>query len=145
MYRKMGLKRSHAKVGIALCKSTALMNRWSRTHSWVDRARAWDRHLDQATTQSAIEGAVADARERHLDLSRSIQELVRKRLETLQPDDVTPAMLDRLLKVAYELELLSLGEPTQATKVTGIEGGDTAVGIVIDWHESDKSPENLPE
>lgn len=51
-YRDMGTARSTSKVGQALGKSKALMDRWCHQKAWVERCRAFDRHEDAAQVES---------------------------------------------------------------------------------------------
>lgn len=44
-YLELGVGRSNAKVGQALGKSKALMDRWSKAWAWVDTAQEWDNYL----------------------------------------------------------------------------------------------------
>jgi hypothetical protein len=86
LYRDMGAERSLAKVGRELGKSTALMERWSATHDWVDRVKALEardamlmrdavqRHLaeraeDHARRESKLREKALEVRERAMDRS----------------------------------------------------------------------------
>lgn len=57
-YRDMGSERSLDAVRRKLGKSQALMERWSSRWQWVERAKAYDMHLD-AIRVAAREQAVA--------------------------------------------------------------------------------------
>jgi hypothetical protein len=58
-YVNQGPTRSLAAVGEALGKSEGLIERWSRRHNWVDRARAHDARL-AAVEREAAEGQLRD-------------------------------------------------------------------------------------
>jgi hypothetical protein len=103
-YRDMGTARSLAKVAREVGKSTPLMERWSRKHSWADRSAAYDRHMDAVQVES---------------YKRQTHKIVRQQTE----------LADKLLrKLDANLDLLSPGmDPSirwtnafaAATKVQG--------------------------
>ena len=47
LYLEMGADRSIRAVSQELGKSKTLIDRWSRTHNWVERCRAWDNQIRQ--------------------------------------------------------------------------------------------------
>lgn len=51
-YRDMGAKRSIRSVARVLGKSDTLMGGWSSQHDWPNRARAYDRWMDQQATKA---------------------------------------------------------------------------------------------
>ena len=73
-YRNLGLRRSLARVGQRLGKSTALMERWSVRWAWVERCREFDAWSDaQARRAYAIEAR--DLAVRQAALGRAASEL----------------------------------------------------------------------
>lgn len=46
VYRDMGGKRSTGKTQQTLGKSKRMIDAWSSRHDWVERCRAFDRHMD---------------------------------------------------------------------------------------------------
>lgn len=75
-YRDMdATERSLSKTARALSKSKPLMSGWSRKHSWVRRARAWDDHRDAEMREAEI----AERRKmgkRHAQQARSFGRLL---------------------------------------------------------------------
>lgn len=61
-YRDLGPKRSMDAVGKGLGKSLALMERWSARHSWVERAREYDAHLDSIRVAAREQSVAKQAR-----------------------------------------------------------------------------------
>ena len=122
-YRDMGSSRSIAKVAQQLGKTTTLLNRWSSRWNWVLRAQQYDDELERRARLDR-EQEIKDTRRRHLQLARLLLNKVYERMQSLEPDDITPATLDRLLRVSAELELTSLGisSRTTRTEVVGPEG-----------------------
>ena len=97
-YRDMGPARSLAKVGEKLGKSTALMERWSSRHGWVERVAAWeaeeDRHRREAHLQEIEEMSKRQAQDA-LAIQQALSMPVTNLLEQLRDDpDALTAMLD---------------------------------------------------
>src|SRR5262245_35576295 len=70
VYRDLGPRRSLRAAATAFYGRSAAglerqLDKWSRAFHWVDRASAWDRHLD-AETCRAQEKARHDMAERHV-------------------------------------------------------------------------------
>lgn len=55
LYRDMGEERSLAAVCQVASKDRAQIGRWSRKWRWVERVRAWERHLDQVRRDEQVE------------------------------------------------------------------------------------------
>lgn len=76
LYRHMGPERSVIKVAQKCGKYRSQIGRWSSKWSWVDRAAAWDQHLDKQA-QKALEREEIAARKamkkRHRDMGLSFQ------------------------------------------------------------------------
>lgn len=88
-YRDLGPARSLAKVGQMLGKSTALMERWSVEHSWVDRVAALEAR-DEMLRREAVEAhakAHAEDRARReaalLDRALGVREAAMGQAETM--------------------------------------------------------------
>ena len=114
-YRDMGSSRSLAKVGTQLGKSNTLPERWSSRWSWVLRAQQYDDDLE-GRARLDREQEIKDTRQRHLQVARMLLSKVYEQLQSLESDDITPATLDRLLRVSAELELTSLGISSRTTR-----------------------------
>jgi hypothetical protein len=127
-YRDLGPRRSLRAAATAFYgrTSSALerqLDNWSRAFSWVERAGAWDRHLD-AETRQALEEARREMVERHLREARTMQGKALQRLQALTPEELGPADLLRYIVEAVKLERLALGEPdtVQRHELTGRGG-----------------------
>lgn len=101
----------------------------SHIFRWTERAQAWDRHQDQAN----IERLMAERRdmiERHRRIANrliataldSIRALEEEGSEPLPPADIV-----RFVKLATDIEVRALGEPSQTVAVTGPAGGPIVV------------------
>jgi hypothetical protein len=127
-YRDLGPRRSLRAAATAFYgrASAALerqLDKWSRDFGWVERANAWDRHLD-AEARQAQEEARREMVERHLREARSLQGKALQRLQALTPEELGPAELLRYIVEAVKLERLTLGEPdtVQRHELTGRGG-----------------------
>lgn len=107
-YRDMGVKRSHARVARELGKSTALMARWSLRWSWVTRAEAWDREQDRLWRQEQAEARREIAR-KHLRVGAAMMGKAVQRLQSIPPEALSPADLERWMRCATMMEQQAIG------------------------------------
>jgi hypothetical protein len=127
-YRDLGPRRSlraaaNAFYGRTSAASERQLDKWSRAFGWVERASAWDRHLD-AEARAAQEAARREMVERHLREARTLQGKALQRLQALTPEELGPVELLRFIVEAAKLERLVLGEPdtVQRHELTGRGG-----------------------
>lgn len=105
-YRTMGLSRSLVKVGEKLGKSTALMERWSKRHSWQMRALAWDRHEARITNERVLLGT-AGMRERMTVLAMQMQSRAQNRILRMteaEINEMRPADVVAIMRAAADIE-----------------------------------------
>lgn len=116
LYRDLGPKdRSMLKVAqLYANKKTliSLMKRWSRKWKWVERAQAYDDHLDRLARLES-EAELVEMRKKHIVLATSLQAKAADRLKDLNPQDLTPKQMIRALVEGVKLERLSRGETTE--------------------------------
>ena len=127
-YRDMGAERSLAKVGQALGKSTALMERWSSTHDWVKRVNAWDDELERETSKKLIQD-IANMRARQRKQALKMQ---LKGLELMKGIEVGDAKLSEivsLLKLGMEQERICMGDVGEVIEERN--GGDAVPAVQI--------------
>jgi len=129
VYRDLGPSRTlRAAAAVYYQRSTASAERqvdkWSCTFRWVERASAWDQHLD-AAARRAQEEAQREMVERHVKEARALQAKALERLRSLCPEELGPTDLLRYIVEAAKLERLALGEPdvVQRHELTGPGGG----------------------
>ena len=127
-YRKLGPRRSLLAAAPAFYGRTTSsvqrqLDKWSRAFDWVQRANAWDRHLD-AEARETQEAARRDMVQRHLQEALALQSKALERLRALVPQELGPADLLRYIVEAAKLERLALGEPdtVQRHELTGRGG-----------------------
>jgi hypothetical protein len=114
-YRDLGSRRSLRAAaerfyGQASAARERQLDKWSRTFRWVERANAWDQHLD-AEARRVQEEARREMVERHVKEARALQAKAVERLRSLRPEELGPADLLRYFVEAAKLERLALGEP----------------------------------
>lgn len=107
VYRDLGPGRSITKVVQQVHKSRALLGRWSRTHSWVMRAAAFDREQDRQF-QVEVQQARRDVARRHARVAQAVMGKAVARLQGLDVRELSPADLLRYLQVAAEIERRAL-------------------------------------
>lgn len=128
VFRDLGPRRTLAAAAAAYYQRTAdslerQVDKWSSAFRWVERAAAWDRHLD-AEGRAAQEAARKEMAERHVREARGLQAKALERLRALRPEELSPADVLRYFVEAVKLERLALGEPdtVQRQELTG-KGG----------------------
>ena len=129
VYRDLGPRRSLRASAAAFYEQTSAarerqVDKWSRAFRWVERAGAWDRHLD-AQARQAQEETRREMTERHVKEARALQGKALERLRALRPEELGPADLLRYIVEAAKLERLAVGEPdgVQRQELTGRGGG----------------------
>lgn len=108
-YRDMGAARSNAKVSRLLCKSKALMDRWSSEHDWVKRVAAWDAEKDRVARETQLKDIV-EMRQRHAAIAKKMMDTADNALNNINPHDVSTNEIARLVEIASKLERISRGD-----------------------------------
>lgn len=108
-YMLMGTERSQAKVSNELGKSTALLSKWSVQWNWVERATAWDVEQERLARLDQME-AIRKMRKRHAVIASSMIAKAAKRMEQMQPEELTPQDVKAFVDVASKLERISRGD-----------------------------------
>ncbi|WP_328902302.1 hypothetical protein OHR86_22435 [Streptomyces sp. NBC_00441] len=100
VYRDMGAVRTTRGVAQVLGKSAQLIGRWSSTHDWVARARAFDNQRDAEHLDATAEQE-AELLSRLLDSA----ELMRHRAHQVlaSAEDISPALAVRMLEAAAKI------------------------------------------
>jgi hypothetical protein len=128
VYRNLGPRRTLRAAAKAFYGRTSLalerqLDKWSSAFSWVERACAWDRHLDAEARQAMIEARIEMA-ERQAREARALQNKAMERLQELRLEELGAADVLRYFIEAARLERLALGEPEalQRQELTGRGG-----------------------
>jgi urease accessory protein UreF len=118
-YAQLGPERSHEGVARRCSKSIGLIHRWSRTHSWVTRVRAYDAELVEAAAEQHRAQYLADLeahRTRSMQMGRALFALAAKLLnrlqaeiETVEVNANTLTLCAKAIVTAADLEAHALG------------------------------------
>jgi hypothetical protein len=79
-YLRMGTGRTLAKAAQKIGKTTQALGEFSRKHEWVERCRAYDRHIMTAETDG-LANQMAEARNENLELVRKLRDHLSTRLD----------------------------------------------------------------
>jgi hypothetical protein len=92
------------------------LGEWSRRYDWVRRAAAYDADITQQARLAQI-AAISEMNERHVNLARAMLGIVARRLQSLQPEDLSPADTVRWAEALSKLERLARGEASDRIDV----------------------------
>ena len=110
-YRDMGPGRSHEKLNQKYSESISkksLTLRWSSKYAWVERAEAYDAHLE-AIKRETHEDRVRKTAEEHIDVADKIMELALCKLALLEGMEVKPNEVKGLIELAVKIKRDALG------------------------------------
>lgn len=127
-YRDMGASRSLAKVSRVVCKSKALMERWSTEHDWVKRVAAWDAEKDRVARETQIKDII-DMRQRHAAIAKKMMDTADNALNNINPNEVSTNEIARLVEIASKLERISRGDVGEVIEER--DGGDSVPAVQI--------------
>lgn len=116
-YRDLGITRSIREVAQELNKSVAMIGRWSSANNWVERVRKYDKDMDRVAILEN-EKKRRDMVKRHANQAMMFQSKILERLNSLNPDELSPNDLIRWFTEAVKIERLSRGESTDIAEVT---------------------------
>lgn len=90
-YLDLGADRSLSRCAKEVGKSIQLVSGWSVQHDWVERCRAFDRHIQEAQTDGLI-NQMAETRDKNLALMDKLREHLSRRLDTFIRLDQDPSV-----------------------------------------------------
>lgn len=117
IYRDLGPGRSIQKVANKRSGSGGLskLKEWSSKYLWIERAAAYDEHLD-GVWRSGFEEEIHEMAARHAREAKLFQEKVHERLEKIDPDELKPHELIKWYETGVKIERLSRGVSTENVK-----------------------------
>lgn len=127
-YLDTGRGRTLRKVAETLTRSAGYVRQVAAAYRWVERAEAFDRHRDVLDEKVWLEKR-RQAAERDSQLLNAAVGTIARRLGTLQPDDLEPADLIRMLDVVMRHRRGLFGDPGLTVAVTGPGGDPLAVQV----------------
>lgn len=102
-YRDMGAARTVSAVARQLRKSRALVDRWKRRWNWAERVRAYDRELERAAHEEALQ-AVREMSRRHIGMAVRMQSKGLEGLTALKPGKMRTKDVVALIHEGTRLE-----------------------------------------
>jgi hypothetical protein len=110
-YRDMGPGRSHDKLNQKYSEGVSKKSmtlRWSSKHAWVERAEAYDAHIE-AIKREANEDRVRQTAEEHIDVADKIMNLALCKLALLEGMEVKPHEVKGLIELSVKMKRDALG------------------------------------
>lgn len=107
-YRDYGPERSLLKVCQKYTGNLGLLKRWSAANNWVERTEAYDLHLEKQKRFEREDEILAAAR-KHAKTANMILDRACARLESLDPEDLSPKDLLQYIDTAIKIEREALG------------------------------------
>jgi hypothetical protein len=126
-YRDLGRMRSLTAVnklltGLGDKLTYGTIRIQSHLYRWAERAQAYDRHQDDLDRERVVQ-ARRDMIDRHQRVASALLTKALTALRTTEPEDLDPADIVRWVKLATDIEIRALGEPSHTIAVTGPAGG----------------------
>jgi len=139
-YRDLGPERTVQAAIDTSNKTSSGLHRtwtgWSARHHWVQRAAAYDAHLDEVRL-NAIEDRVARTTEKHVQAAQSLIDKGLEHLRSMDTEDMTPGDVRMYVADGIKLQRLAMGLSTENCKqevnsTVCIDAGGTARRILED-------------
>jgi hypothetical protein len=127
LYRNLGRRRTLTSLAKVLTEcgdklTYGTLKYHSHRYAWTTRVQAYDSHRDDADADR-----LADLRtklvEEHLTISKGLLAKALTALKDIPVGSIEPADIVRMIKLATDLKVRALGEPTHTIAVTGKAGG----------------------
>lgn len=121
-YRMMGRVRTVAKVADEAGKTRDYCWKLSRTHQWARRVEAWDHEQDRLFSEKLTDRRLQLA-EHTLGMLAVARNKLAQRLQTIDPEDLSPTQWLQWMDTIVRLERETVGLPSQTVGMTGSQGG----------------------
>lgn len=118
-------KRRLASVAEKLGKSLKLMERWSRTWGWVERARAYDNELQRISMEETRE-AVRKMLKDHMTMAQALQKKAMTALLRLDDQSLSARNILDYLAQGIELERQARLEAADVGRPSAVKGSPIA-------------------
>ena len=117
IFRDMGPKRSIPKVDKEWSSTGAIrrLRVWAAQNHWKERVVAYDDYIDEIK-RTKNEEAILEMTARHADYSLQIQEKAIESLKLVDPGQLKPHEVIKMIETAVKIERLSRGVPTENIK-----------------------------
>ena len=131
-------KRRLASVAEKVGKSPELIERWSRTWDWVERARAYDNELQRISMEETRE-AVRKMLKDHMTMAQALQKKAMTALLRLDDESLSARNILDYLAQGIELERQARLEAAEVSR-----GGTSKGGPIVALEEPEQSTEDAP-
>ena len=126
-YRDMPIgKRSLTEAAKTLGKPRRNLEKWSSEDKWQERVEAYDRYMDAEAQKLKVKG-IADMNKRHINAAKKILDKAVDGLKYIEPDEMKPSDIAKLVDVAAKLERLARGDATEVVETREGESIASAV------------------
>jgi len=124
-YLRLGAARSIVKAANKVGKARQTLEVWSARHDWRERARAYDVHLETASTDG-LTHQIAETRDESLDMCRELRGLLRTRLEHFIERKEDPTIrfstaVNALVRLQEHSMSIGQGDPKTSARIENIE------------------------
>lgn len=120
-YREQGPTRRLDKVAERFGITRSSIKQYERVYLWHQRVQAFDKYMEDQWILALREHTKTMV-QRHLMLGEKVRLKVMARLESLDPDKLTPTELVRMADLYSKVTRVALGEPETHIAVTGKQG-----------------------
>jgi hypothetical protein len=121
-YRDLGETRTLQKAAATLALSASYLRDVSAAGQWGRRTRAWDQHVDRQRRLELLEQSRKAWRQDAQLLALALGK-VTQRIARLDPAELEPRDLARMLDTILKHRRLLHGGPTEHVQVSGPDGG----------------------
>lgn len=118
VFLRLGPGRTIAAAAREAGRSRDFFRELSPRYSWVDRAQAFDMHVERRATEELVRGRVK-MREQHLEIAELAKAKIVARLKNLDPDEMSVRDLATWADLAVKIERQSRGEADKTLEVRG--------------------------
>jgi hypothetical protein len=119
--------RSIVRLAAELPKPVATLYEWSSRNHWYERVAQFDGFVRRSLDAELVEQRI-EMNKRHAQLAKAMSAKVAARIQSLQPDELSPGELGRWMQVISMTERLALGE---ATSIEGSDGTSPGVNVEV--------------
>ncbi|WP_289352364.1 hypothetical protein [Peribacillus frigoritolerans] len=116
IYRDLGAARGVREVAQKLNKSLTVIGGWSSKYKWVNRAQAFDEHMDKIANQQT-ELRHKEIKMMESEIIYASYKKIKKGVDAIKPESMTPNELAKWLELAVKLGRLIHGESTEISEV----------------------------
>jgi hypothetical protein len=123
-------------IGAKAVSNYYQLGTWSTRYNWVQRALAWDSEQDRVARAARL-SEIADMNRRHAQIAVAMLAKAAARLQSIAPEDLSPAEMRAFFNDAARLERMAHGEAESITATL------TPTRFIIDIGLDDDDDEHM--